>query len=73
MMSESYFVDAHSPEWSKDTQEMTQDYFLVMNDQIQETCGFSILDIVGMSLDKYIDLAAGFMRPLQVIQIGQML
>ncbi len=63
MSSDTYFVDAHSPEWEDTALQMTGEYFSWMNDQIQEACGFSIPDIVGMPLEQYIPLAMGFINP----------
>jgi GNAT superfamily N-acetyltransferase len=48
------FVDAHSAEWSASATAMTQEYFIWLDQQMKAVCHFSIEDIVGMPLDKYV-------------------
>lgn len=57
------FVDAHSVEWAPVAFNMTRDYFLWMNAKIEETCNFSISDVVGLSLEEYIVVAANNICP----------
>ena len=53
-MNTYHFVDAHDADWFNCAINMTQEYFLWMNEQILDICKFSIEDIVGMSLNDYI-------------------
>ncbi|MCD8505534.1 MAG: GNAT family N-acetyltransferase [Burkholderiaceae bacterium] len=53
-MNNIRFADGHSPEWSLAALEMTRDYFLWMNAEIERVCRFSISDVVGMPLHEYI-------------------
>lgn len=57
------FVDAHSPEWSEAALQMTRDYFLWMNAEIEKACRFSISDVVGMPLEDYITSASKYICP----------
>lgn len=63
MVNGIHFVNAHSPQWADTALLMTKEYFLWMNDQIKDISGFSIPDIVGMPLDRYIPLAMAFINP----------
>jgi len=57
------FENAHHPKWSPIATSMTRDYFYWMNGEIHKTCHFSIQDIVGMSLDQYIETATNIICP----------
>ncbi len=67
-MTNIQFANAHDPKWSPYAATMTRDYFYWMNDQIQETCRFSISDVVGMPLETYIVTAANLICPKDQIE-----
>ena len=62
-MTQLLFVDAHAPEWSDKARALTVEYFQWMNQQIVQTCHFSIEDIVGMPLLNYVDTACDTICP----------
>lgn len=62
-MPQVIFVNAHSPRWADAVLKMTEDYFIWMNNKIQETCSFSIEEITGMPINIYISTAMKVISP----------
>ena len=62
-MSQAFFVDAHHLDWADCALAMTREYFTWLDEQIQETCHFSIEELVGMPLSTYVTLSMNVITP----------